>query len=356
MKGRPVRVLIVDDSALIRQMLTEMLSSDPDVEVLGTAPDPYVAREKIKQLNPDVLTLDIEMPRMDGIGFLQKIMKLRPMPVVMVSTLTQKGADATLQALEIGAVDYVAKPTQDLQSSLEEKRSELIFKVKAAAAANMRGRVGLHTQEVLAAPKARGYSSTEKIVAIGASTGGVEALSTVLSALPAVSPAILITQHMPVKFTSTFAERLNRLCAIEVMEAADGARVLPGHAYLAPGDQHLRLGRNGANYVCRVAGQDLVAGHCPSVDVLFDSVATSAGSNAIGVILTGMGKDGAAGLKNMREAGARTLGQDEGSCVVYGMPRVAHEFGGVQTQIPLSKMAKNILDICISRNNDNIRI
>ena len=356
MTEKPVRVLIVDDSALIRQMLSEMLSSDPGIEVLGAVPDPLVARQKIKELNPDVITLDIEMPRMDGIEFLKKIMSLRPMPVVMVSTLTQHGADATLHALEIGAVDYVAKPTQDIQTGLEEKRAELVAKVKTAARAN----VMASASRAPAAPRLEahgpGYSSTEKIVAIGASTGGVEALTAVLSALPADSPAMLITQHMPASFTSTFAQRLDRMCAIQVSEAKDGARVLPGHAYIAPGDQHLRLGRNGANYICRVGGQEPVSGHCPSVDVLFDSVAKHAGKNAVGVILTGMGKDGAIGLHKMRATGARTLGQDEASCVVYGMPRVAFEADAVEFQIPLSKISTEILAICTNDNKLKIRV
>ncbi len=356
MTAKPVRVLIVDDSALIRQMLSEMLSSDPEIQVLGAVPDPLVARQKIKELNPDVITLDIEMPRMDGIEFLKKIMSLRPMPVVMVSTLTQHGADATLHALEIGAVDYVAKPTQDIQVGLEEKRAELVAKVKTAARANVMASASRAPAGPRLEAQGPGYSSTEKIVAIGASTGGVEALTTVLSALPADSPAILITQHMPASFTSTFARRLDRMCAIQVSEAQDGARVLPGHAYIAPGDQHLRLGRNGANYICRVGGQEPVTGHCPSVDVLFDSVAKHAGQNAVGVILTGMGKDGAAGLQKMRASGARTLGQDEASCVVYGMPRVAFEMDAVEFQLPLSKISREILAICTNDNKIKIRV
>lgn len=356
MPGKPIRVLIVDDSALIRQMLTEMLASDPEIEVLGAVPDPFVAREKIKQLNPDVITLDIEMPRMDGIEFLKKIMTLRPMPVVMVSTLTQNGADATLHALEVGAVDYVAKPTQDIQVGLEDKRAELVAKVKAAAKANVVAsstRAPAQQRPSVAGP---GYSSTEKIVAIGASTGGVEALTAVLSTMPADSPAILITQHMPASFTSTFARRLDRLCAIQVSEAREGTRILPGHAYIAPGDRHLLLGRDGANYICRIGGNDRVTGHCPSVDVLFDSVANCAGKNAIGVILTGMGKDGAKGLKKMRDAGAHTLGQDQASCVVYGMPRMAKEYDAVEAELPLSKITGEILQICTSSGKHRVRL
>ncbi|MBO6892656.1 MAG: chemotaxis response regulator protein-glutamate methylesterase [Roseibium sp.] len=356
MATKRVRVLIVDDSALIRKMMTEILSKDSGIEVLGTAQDPYVAREKIKALNPDVITLDIEMPKMDGIEFLQKIMKLRPMPVLMVSSLTQQGADATLQALELGAVDYVAKPTQDLQSGLAEKCEEIVAKVKAAAGAKVRGGSERGTARPQRLRSAPGYSSTETVVAIGASTGGVEALTSVLTVLPPDSPAILVTQHMPASFTTSFAQRLNAMCAIHVMEARDGVRVLPGHAYLAPGDAHLRLTRSGANYVCRIAGQDRVSGHCPSVDVLYRSVAECAGKNAIGVILTGMGKDGARGLLEMREAGARTLGQNEATSVIYGMPRVAKEIGAVEQQLSLALIPQRILEICLSEKGKVIRV
>ncbi|MEI2385245.1 chemotaxis response regulator protein-glutamate methylesterase [Breoghania sp. JC706] len=342
MPPTPIRVLIVDDSALIRQLLTSLLSQDPDIEVVGSASDPYAAREKIKQLLPDVITLDIEMPRMDGLEFLHKIMTLRPMPVVMVSSLTQQGAGTTLQALEMGAVDIVAKPTLDLQAGLAEMGEEIRTKVKAAASANVRY---AHRQAVPRATAGR-YVSTEKIVAIGASTGGVEALRTVLGALPASSPAILVTQHMPVHFTSTFANRLDGLCEISVEEARDGARVLPGHAYIAPGNRHLRLLRSGADYVCKVGGEERVSGHCPSVDVLFGSVATAANGNAIGIIMTGMGKDGARGLLEMRNAGLLTLGQDAASSLVYGMPRAAMECGAVQEQVPLDRIAQKIIDEC----------
>jgi two-component system, chemotaxis family, protein-glutamate methylesterase/glutaminase len=356
MTANPVRVLIVDDSALIRKMLTEILSKDPGIEVLGTAQDPFVAREKIKLLNPDVITLDIEMPKMDGIEFLQKIMKLRPMPVLMVSSLTQQGADATLQALELGAVDYVAKPTQDLQSGLAEKCEEIICKVKAAANAKVRSGSERSLAKAPRLKSAPGYSSTETVVAIGASTGGVEALTSVLTVLPPDSPAILVTQHMPASFTTSFAKRLNAMCAIHVTEARNGVRVLPGHAYLAPGDEHLRLSRSGANYICKIAGQNRVSGHCPSVDVLFQSVADCAGKNAIGVMLTGMGKDGANGLLAMRNSGAHTLGQNEATSVVYGMPRVAFEIGAVEQQLSLTQIPKRILDICVSEKGKAIRV
>lgn len=341
-----IRALVVDDSALMRQMLTATLSSDPEIEVVGAAPDPYVAREMIKRLNPDVLTLDIEMPRLDGIEFLKKIMTLRPMPVVMVSSLTQTGADATLQALEIGAVDFVAKPTYDLATGLNDMRGEIIAKVKAAARANVRRLTAADTKKMRRLTRPQGYASTEKIIAIGASTGGVETLTEILRVMPADSPAILITQHMPGHFTASFAKRLNGICAIEVTEARDQTRVLPGHAYLAPGGKHLELGRFGADYTCVVGGSELVSGHCPSVDVLFRSVAASAGANAVGVILTGMGKDGAAGMLEMRQSGARTIGQDETSCVVYGMPRAAFELGGVERQVSLNRIAEEMLDLC----------
>jgi two-component system, chemotaxis family, protein-glutamate methylesterase/glutaminase len=354
--ARQTRVLIVDDSALIRQILTAMLSSDPEIEVVGTAPDPYVARDMIKRSNPDVITLDIEMPKLDGIEFLKKIMTLRPMPVVMVSSLTQVGADATLQALEIGAVDFVAKPTQDLAAGLDEMRGEVIAKVKAAARARVRRLTATDLHAVTALRFPRGYSTTEKIIAIGASTGGVEALSLILRAMPADSPAILITQHMPAHFTTSFARRLDGLCAIDVSEARDGVRVLPGHAYIAPGDKHLELGRSGANYVCVVERSDRVSGHCPSVDVLFRSVAAAASKNAVGVILTGMGKDGATGLLAMREAGARTVGQDEASCVVYGMPRVAFDINAVEAQFPLEHIAEQIIDLCSERSVRTVRV
>ncbi len=339
----------------MREMLRGILSSDPGIDVVGAVCDPLAAREKIKELNPDVLTLDIEMPRMDGIAFLEKIMTLRPMPVVMVSSLTQEGAEATLRALEAGAVDFVAKPALDLQAGLQDKRDELIAKVKTAARARIRRR---SEPSVKGSParRAPSYSSTEKIVAIGASTGGVEATNAILQSMPADGPAILLTLHMPEKFTASFARRLNSSCAIRVMEACDGERVVPGHAYIAPGSTHLQLGRSGANYVCVVRGQERVSGHCPSVDVLFHSVAGAAGKNAIGVILTGMGKDGADGLFAMRRAGAQTLGQDEESCVVYGMPKVAFERGAVAVEFPLSRIADEILNRCTSGGARHIRI
>lgn len=340
-----VRVLIVDDSALIRQMLTSILSSDPEIEVIGSAPDPMVARQKIKALNPDVITLDVEMPKMDGLSFLEKIMRLRPMPVVMVSTLTQKGADTTIEALEIGAVDFVGKPTVDVQAGMEGLREELVAKVKTAARARVQAR-GDGPVKVRQAKPGPGYMSTDKIVAIGSSTGGVEALRVVLSALPPDSPAILVTQHMPGQFTGRFAERLNGHAAVQIKEASDGERVIPGHVYIAPGDKHLKLARSGGNYLCKLEDGPLVSGHKPSVDVLFRSVAETAGPNSIGVILTGMGKDGAEGMLEMRNGGAVTIGQDEGTSLVYGMPKAAKQAGAVQIELALSKVADEILKHC----------
>ncbi len=345
MSQKPIRVLIADNSALMRELISSMLSSDPEIEVVGAVPDPIVARDKIKQLNPDVLTLDIEMPRMDGISFLEKLMALRPMPVVMISSLTQEGAEATLRALELGAVDFIAKPAINLQSGLLAKQAEIVAKVKSAAHAHVHRRAQLPAEGGAMAKRPPSYSSTEKVIVIGASTGGVEALNEVILHMPSDSPAILVTQHMPEQFTASFARRLDNTAAIRVSEARDGERVLPGHAYIAPGDKHLRLGRSGANYVCTVKGTERVSGHCPSVDVLFHSAAESAGKNAIGVILTGMGKDGAGGLLAMRKSGAHTLGQDEPSCVVYGMPKAAQELGAVEAEVPLTKMAQEILNL-----------
>jgi len=318
------------------------LGQDRDIRVVGTAPDPFIAREKIKALNPDVITLDIEMPRMDGLTFLEKVMTLHPMPVLVVSTLTQRGADVALQALEMGAVDYVAKPLLDLREGFTALGDELIAKVKAAAGARIRPRLG-----VPMAPQKlifdRRLSTQGWIVAVGASTGGVEALQTLLTALPGDAPAVLVTQHMPEGFTASFAQRLNTHCAMDVTEARDGARVMQGHAFIASGNHHLELARSGAHYICRVSVGAPVSGHRPSVDVLFRSVARVAGKNATGVILTGMGGDGAEGLLEMRRAGAHTLGQDKASCLIYGMPKVAKEIGAVEMELPLSRIPREIL-------------
>jgi two-component system chemotaxis response regulator CheB len=348
----PVRVLIVDDSAVMRQLLSTLLSADPDIEVVGTAPDPHVARERIKALNPDVVTLDIEMPHMDGVTFLRKIMTLRPTPVVMISTLTQAGAEITLEALEIGAVDFIAKPTTDVGNAMAGLADELQAKVKGAA----RARVGMRrAPATLPAPRPRSHRPTGKIVVIGASTGGVEALKVVLMGLPPDCPPTLVTQHMPSRFTAAFAERLNRECPMTVSQACHDELIEPGHVYIAPGSHHLELYRAGGRNICRLSDGPPVSGHRPSVDVLFRSVARVAGKSAIGVILTGMGKDGAEGLLELRQAGAATLGQNEETSLIYGMPRVAFERGGVMRQYALAHISEAILDACEEPTDRNGR-
>lgn len=343
--GKPVRVLIVDDSALIRQLISTLLSADPEIEVVGTAGDPYIARERIKTLNPDVLTLDVEMPNMDGITFLRKIMTLRPMPVIMISTLTQAGADVTLEALEIGAVDFIAKPSSDAANAMPALAAELQAKVKAAARTRIGARVAMAAAR--AVPKrVRTIRARDKIVAIGASTGGVEALKVVLMNLPADCPPVLVTQHMPPRFTAAFAQRLNRECPMKVSEAVHNETIEGGHVYIAPGSHHLEIMRHGIEYRCSLSDGPPVTGHRPSVDVLFRSMARVVGRSAIGVILTGMGKDGAEGMLEMRNAGARTIGQDEASSLIYGMPHVAFERGGVMQQCSLVNIADAILDVC----------
>jgi two-component system chemotaxis response regulator CheB len=331
-------VLIVDDSALVRRVLTEMLADAADIEVLGTAGDAYAAREKIKALNPDVLTLDVEMPRMDGITFLRNLMRLRPMPVIMVSSLTERGADVTLDALAAGAVDFLQKPAIDVAAGLGEYREELIAKLRVAA--STRGRALRVTPRfdadvVIAKTAPRHFRTTERIIAIGASTGGTEAIKEVLLGFEPDTPGVLITQHIPKAFSASFAARMDRLCRMTVCEATDGQQVLTGHVYIAPGDQHLMLARDGARYICRLDDGPPVNRHKPSVDVLFRSVAQQAGSNAIGAILTGMGRDGALGLREMREAGAATIAQDEASSLVWGMPGEAVALGAAGEVLPL---------------------
>jgi two-component system, chemotaxis family, protein-glutamate methylesterase/glutaminase len=339
-----VRVLVVDDSALMRQLLTALLSDDPEIEVVDSAPDALVAREMIKALNPDVITLDVEMPRMDGLTFLRKIMALRPMPVVMISTLTQAGTEVTLEALEAGAVDFVAKPTSSVGPAMAALADELRAKVKSAAGTRVRMRADQPRPRL---PQRQSLNrQTGKILLVGASTGGVEALKTLLMDMPADCPPTLITQHMPERFTAAFANRLNRECPMTVCEAADKQRIQPGCVYIAPGSHHLELNRDGLAYVCRLHDGPPVSGHRPSVDVLFRSGARVAGAKAIGVILTGMGKDGAEGLLELRKAGACTLGQDEATSLIYGMPRVAFERGAVERQFPLIEMAGAIVDRC----------
>jgi two-component system chemotaxis response regulator CheB len=341
------RVLIIDDSALMRKLLSALLSEDPDVEVVGAAPDPLVAREMIKALNPDVVTLDVEMPHMDGLTFLRKIMTLRPMPVVMISTLTQAGAEVTLESLEAGAVDFVAKPTSSVGPAMAALAEELRAKVKAAAHTRVRVR---SAQPKPRLPQRQALNrQTGKILLIGASTGGVEALKTLLMDMPPDCPPTLVTQHMPERFTAAFANRLNRECPMAVYEATDKQRIEPGCVYIAPGAHHLELARDGLAWTCRLHDGPPVSGHRPSVDVLFRSGARLAGSKAIGVILTGMGKDGAEGLLEMRKAGASTLGQDEATALIYGMPRVAFERGAVERQYPLTELAGAIVDRCGER-------
>jgi two-component system, chemotaxis family, protein-glutamate methylesterase/glutaminase len=339
----PVRALIVDDSALMRQLLTALLEADPEITVVGTAADPYIARDRIKALNPDVITLDVEMPHMDGLTFLRKIMALRPMPVVMISTLTQSGAETTLEALEVGAVDFIAKPAHEQAERLTELAEELQQKIKAAA--QVRVAVRRAPPPAPRAPR-RLLRSTGRIVFVGASTGGVEALKSLLMGLPEDCPPTLITQHMPPRFTTGFAERLNRECPMKVSEAADGDVIEAGRVYIAPGSHHLEIVRAGSGYLCRLSDGPPVSGHRPSVDVLFRSAARVCAKTGVAAILTGMGKDGAEGLLELRRAGGVTLGQDEESSLIYGMPRAAFERGAVMRQYSLSHMADAILDAC----------
>lgn len=355
-----IKVLVVDDSSLVRQMISEMLKSDPNIEVVGTANDPYMARDKIKQLKPDVLTLDVEMPRMDGITFLGNLMRLHPMPVVMVSSLTEKGADVTLQALALGAVDFVSKPKVDVAHELAQYAEEITAKVKMAARANVKAhdygavnaaREKYSADAVLAkAAGVKNFKLTDQIIAIGASTGGTEAIKEVLRALPADTPGIVITQHIPEAFSGPFAERMNRESAMVVCEASDGQHILAGHVYIAPGGRHLIVERSGARYVCRINDGPPVNRHRPSVDVLFRSVAQNAGRNALGVILTGMGDDGAVGMREMHDAGAFTIAQDEATSVVWGMPGEAVKRGGVDDILPLEKVAPRLTRLVQQRS------
>ena len=353
-----IKVLIIDDSALIRQMLTEILTAEQSIEVVGTASDPIVARKKIKELNPDVLTLDIEMPRMDGITFLSNLMRLRPMPVVMVSSLAESGAEVTLDALALGAVDFVTKPKLDLAVTFSEYSEEIIDKIKTAAKANIQTRdlsrlnriasiENLSADAVIKKHKRKTpFKTTEMIIAVGASTGGTEAISQVLAGMPADSPGMVLTQHIPEVFSASFAERVNKTSDMNVCEARDGMHILPGHAYIAPGNKHLLVDRSGAHYLCKLNDGPPVNRHKPSVDVLFRSVAHKAGKNAIGVILTGMGKDGAVGLLEMHDNGAVTIAQDEKSSVVWGMPGEAVKAGAVDSIMPLMKIHDELQKLC----------
>jgi two-component system chemotaxis response regulator CheB len=346
-----IKVLCVDDSALIRSLMTEIINGQPDMTVVATAPDPLVARELIKQHNPDVLTLDVEMPRMDGLDFLEKLMRLRPMPVVMVSSLTERGSEITLRALELGAVDFVTKPKVGIRDGMLDYSEKLADKIRAAARARVRQAAPVQHAGAPAGPAAPAHApllnnplvSTEKLIIVGASTGGTEAIREVLVPLPPDAPAVLIAQHMPPGFTKSFAQRLNGLCRITVKEAEHGERVLPGHAYIAPGHAHLLLARSGANYIAHLSDDPPVNRHRPSVDVLFRSAAQHAGKNAVGVILTGMGRDGAAGLLDMKKAGAYTLAQDEASCIVFGMPREAIALGAADEIASLNDMSRRVM-------------
>lgn len=339
MRTRPVRVLVVDDSALVRTLVSELLGADPGIEVVGTASDPYIAREKIKRLSPDVLTLDVEMPRMDGLTFLRNLMRLRPMPVLMVSSLTEAGAAVTLDALALGAVDFVAKPRIDIARGLAGYGELLVEKVKLAA----RARVG---RIATAEPRREGpigYRTTERLVAIGASTGGTEAIREVLEQMPADAPATVIVQHIPAAFSASFAERLDRHSRMTVLQAEDQQPLLPGHAYVAPGGRHLRVARSGARWICRLGDDEPVCRHRPSVDVLFESVAAHAGRNASAALLTGMGEDGAAGLLALRRAGAATVAQDEATSVVWGMPGAAVALDAAAEVVALGQVAARLL-------------
>jgi two-component system chemotaxis response regulator CheB len=356
-----IKVLIVDDSALIRSVMTEIVRSQPDMEVVGAAPNPLVAREMIKQTNPDVLTLDVEMPKMDGLDFLEKLMRLRPMPVLMVSSLTEKGSEITMRALELGAVDFITKPKLSIQTGMMDYANLIAEKIRIAAKAKVRSRAssaaGVSGVATSVLPSMRNpLISSEKLIIIGASTGGTEAIKSFLMQMPSDCPGILITQHMPEGFTRSFAKRLDSLCKISVVEAQGGERVLPGHAYIAPGHSHLLLARSGANYMTQIEQSEPVNRHRPSVDVLFRSAAQCAGKNAVGVILTGMGKDGAAGMLEMKQAGAYNFSQDEESCVVFGMPREAIAIGATHEVASLNDLPKKVLQYLEQHGSRAIRV
>ena len=344
MPSSEIRVLVVDDSAVVRQVMSEILSAAPDIKVIGTASDPVFALDKMRRDWPDVITLDIEMPRMDGLTFLRQLMAERPTPVVICSSLAISGSQTSMQALEAGAFTVITKPTLGLKDFLKDNANDLVNEVRAAARANMRNLVAKPVIAVIAeAPPVAMAHTTERIVALGTSTGGTQALERVLSALPRVCPGIVIVQHMPERFTALFAQRLNSICQLEVLEAEDGQRILPGRALIAPGGKQMQVRRSGAYYYVEVKAGPPVNRHCPSVDVLFRSVAKAAGRNAMGVIMTGMGDDGARGLKEMRDAGSWTLAQDEASSVVYGMPKEAVKLGGASAQIALEQIARAII-------------
>jgi len=359
-----IKVLIVDDSALVRQVLTEIFNNARGIEVVGVAQDPYIAREKIKALNPDVLTLDVEMPRMDGLTFLKNLMRLRPMPVIMVSSLTERGADVTLDALEYGAVDFITKPKVDLAHTLESYADEIVEKVRAAASTRVSALTrsqpvqpikvdAKHSADAVIEKRAPrlNFKTTDQLIAVGASTGGTEAIKDLLMAMPVDSPGIVITQHIPQAFSAPFAARMNNVCELTVFEASDGQPIVPGHAYIAPGDKHLLVERSGARFICRLNDGPRVNRHKPSVDVLFRSVAQNIGANAIGVILTGMGDDGAKGLQEMKESGSITIAQDEKSSVVWGMPGEAVKLGCVDYILSLNSIAPKLASILKSKKD-----
>lgn len=350
--SRKIRVIVVDDSALVRSLLSEIINRQRDMECIGTANDPLIAREMIRELNPDVITLDVEMPRMDGIDFLGRLMRLRPMPVVMISTLTERGAEVTMKALELGAVDFVAKPRVGLSSGLNDLATQIVDKIRVAAVAQVRRAPARDASSPAgsgvgapAAPASAllGRLSTEKMICIGASTGGTEAIKEVLVQMPADSPGIVITQHMPPGFTTSFAARLNGLCQITVKEAVNGERILPGHAYIAPGGTQFHVARSGANYVAVVDDGPPVNRHKPSVEVLFKSAAAVVGRNAFGIMLTGMGNDGAAAMREMKDAGSYNYVQDEATCIVFGMPREAIAHGAADEVLPLGQIAPALI-------------
>jgi len=342
-----VRVLVVDDSALVRNILSQGLSMDPNIEVVGTASDPYIARDRIVELQPDVLTLDVEMPRMDGVAFLRKLMPQYPIPTIMVSSLTQRGKQITIDALDAGAIDFVAKPTSNIAAGLNGMLMELRAKVKIASIANVshwKGKRITPPAQVAAGSKALA-ESTDKIIAIGASTGGTEAIRRVVETFPATTSGVVIVQHMPAGFTKMFSDRLNQLCQMQVQEAKDGDRVRSGLILIAPGGMQMKVVRSGGFYQVRCGGTEKTSGHCPSVDVLMHSVAEQVGSNAVGAMLTGMGQDGAEGMLAMKNHGARCIAQDEASSVVFGMPKVAYEKGGADRLVPLQNIAPALLGL-----------
>ncbi|RXR06644.1 protein-glutamate methylesterase/protein-glutamine glutaminase [Pseudoxanthomonas composti] len=349
----PCRVLIVDDSAVVRQLLTEILSRDRGIEVVGSATDPFMARDMIKRLNPDVITLDVEMPRMDGVTFLQNLMRLRPMPVVMISSLTEQGADITLQALALGAVDFITKPKLGVSQGLEAYSEEIIAKVKAAAKARVQALTPSQSTkaQAVAASAPLKFRTTDRLIAIGASAGGTEAIRVVLEMMPPDAPAIVVSQHIPAAFSRPFVERLDRHSAMAVREATEGEMVVPGHVYLPPGDRHLEIVRDGARWRCHISDAGPVNRHRPSVEVMFKSVERAAGANAVVAMLTGMGDDGSRALLELRQAGAATICQDEATSVVWGMPGTAVKLGAAQEVLPLHKIAGRLLELAAQPRN-----